>query len=198
MPGSITPKGTGYPDHRRRLFGTVSVSVRGGSVDISGTIEHILAVGTLRYIGTVQRVGRIGTVQRIGTVRYIQAGSFGYAGQLGTLNTRAQSRKSLLGTTRLHSASGSTYIGSWEEVSRYRTKTYGINASQGGSLFIIGGMLGTGPSSLTGTAYRSRIGAGTFVTNSFTEQFQFTRAIVRSGSFGSGKGTIRLARAFQA
>lgn len=111
MAGSITPKGTGFPDYSHRPFGTLSVSVRSGSVEISGTIEHIRRIGTVGYLGTqrylgrvgtvgkittgslghvtvigsVARVGRLGTVAGLGTLRYVQAGSLGRVERIGTV-----------------------------------------------------------------------------------------------------------------
>ena len=191
MPGSLTTiKGTGYPDYRRRLYGTVAVRMLGGSVDISGTIEHILAVGTLNYVGTLRKVGIVGTVRYVGTLRKVE--------RVGTIGARLTDGAVLLGSSKIHSAVGSRYIGSWEDISRFRVKSYQVLSTLGGSIYIMGGARGTSIGGLVGTMYQVKLRTSQFETFSFREDFQFARAIVQAGSVAPGKGTLRLARNFQA
>ena len=191
MPGSLsTIKGTGYPDYRRRLYGTVAVRVLGGSVDISGTIEHINAIGTLNYAGTLRRVGIVGTLNFAGTLRKVE--------RVGTIGARLTDGKVLLGSSKIHSAVGSRYIGSWEDISRFRVKSYQVLSTLAGSLYIMGGARGTNTGGLVGTQYQVNLKTDQLESFSFREDFQFARAIVRAGSVAPGKGTLRLARNFQA
>ena len=125
-------------------------------------------------------------------------GSLGGVRIIGTLGrARPTTAKRLLGTNSLHTAVGSHYVGSWEDVSPFLTKTYAILSSKHGSLFLVTGALGTHQQGLTGTTYRVQLGAGSMQATSFTDAFQWARPIVRIGSTGSGKGTLRLVRNFQ-
>lgn len=189
-PGSLsTIKGTGYPDYRRRPYGTQNVRMLGGSVDISGTIEHINAVGTLRYVGTLRQVGRVGSINYAGTLRKVE--------RVGTIAARLTDGAVLLGSSKIHSAVGSRYIGSWEDISRFRVKSYQVLSTLSGSLYIMGGARGTSIGGLVGTMYQVKLKTNAFETFSFREDFRFARAIVRTGSVVPGKGTLRLARNFQ-
>ncbi len=180
MPGSITATGVGGRDNWRNI----------------GSVSHI---NRLERMGSIDTIGRIGTLNKIGSIDYIaRIGSLSYQAALGTVNGLAFSPKRLLGTNSVHTATGSTYTGSWEDIAKYRTKTYQVFSSMGGSLHIVTGAVGTGPSTgFTGTAYKLRIGAGSAASASFTESFSFARANIRSGSVGSGKGTLRLTRSFR-
>ena len=189
-PGSLsTIKGTGYPDYRRRIYGTVAVRMLGGSVDISGTIEHILVMGTLHYTGTLRKVGIVGTVRHVGTIAKVD--------RVGTVAARLTDGKVLIGTSKVHSAVGSRYTGSWEDISRFHVKSYQVLSTLAGSLYIMGGARGTSPGGLVGTMYQMKLRTDQFETFSFREDFQYSRAIVRTGSVAPGKGTLRLARNFQ-
>ena len=254
--GSLTPKGTGRPDYRTRIAGTVKVDVRTGSVNIAGTIEHLLTIGTVktvRYMGSVGRVLNVGSVGRLGTVRYLQSGSLGAVSRVGTvksLGSIAQlaragtvqdvirlgtvkrvlnigsvgrlgtvrylqagslgkisrvgsiTRMESLGTLssrqatgtvfsdRVHTAVGSVVVSPWVDVYRFVTKSFAVKNTLGGSVHIISGFRGTGVGGGTGTYYSQRIGGGTYTMLSLTESIQFLRAITRSGSVGSGKGSL--------
>lgn len=164
-----------------------------------GKQDNVRDIGSVRSVGEVRYQARLGTV---GEVRYgARQGTIGevrYQARLGTINALSSSHKTLLGTISKHTAVGSHYPGSWEDVSRYRVKTYHVLSSLAGSLFLVGGVTGTGPSTgFTGTMYKVDLEAGTTLTASFTESIQYVRAIVRTGSVGSGKGTLRLARSFR-
>ncbi|KKK80686.1 hypothetical protein LCGC14_2821030, partial [marine sediment metagenome] len=102
--GSLTPRGSGRPDFRQQLFGTVATNVRSGSVEISGTIQHIRSIGSMNYVGSIgdvvysRRIGtlahmgtvaRVSDVTRVGTLQtlsYVQRiGTQPYVGRIGTL-----------------------------------------------------------------------------------------------------------------
>ena len=171
----------------QHYLGSVGEIAQVNRVGTVGHLGSLAGVGTLRYLGTA---GRVQYVNRLGTV-----------GELRTIGTLGRARpsiaKRLLGTNALHTAAGSHYPGSWEDISQFRTKTYSVWSSQHGSLYIITGALGTYQQGLTGTTYSVQLPSGSFEAASFTEVFQWARAIIRIGSTGSGKGTVRLARNFQ-
>lgn len=94
---------------------------------------------------------------------------------------------------RRHAGKGSTYVGSWQNVSQFQTKTLAVLSSMAGSLFTVVGALGTGVGGLTGTYDRQDLSAGTYRMISFTEAVRFVKPIVLVGSVGSGKGSLSLA-----
>ena len=216
MPGSLsTVKGTGYPDYRRRTYGTQAVRVLGGSIDISGTIEHINAVGTLRYVGTVRQVGRVGTIQQVGTVRYIQAGSLGRVERVGTIGqvgrvgtahpgtvpTELFSRRGVYTTIRgnIRLGAGSIWLGSWQHVGSYEHKTFVFKVGNpgttgGGSVAIITALQGTGATGGIGTYFGPvRIGKGSYTPLSFTEAVRYVRPWIRqhgAGAVAEHGGTV--------
>lgn len=207
--GTIEALGTLDTLRYARRVGTISAL---GSLDTLRYTRRVGTVGNAGTLDTLRYVRRVGTVGALGTVRYIQAGSLGRVARIGTvgranvtgsiarlgsLMARQTATKRLLGTNQLHVGAGSVVLGSWEDSSPFLTKTYGIVSTMAGSLFVIGGMSGTFLQGLTGTAYKVDLAAGTFAVVSFSEAFQYVRTIVRVGSVGSGKGTLRLQRNFQ-
>jgi hypothetical protein len=94
---------------------------------------------------------------------------------------------------RRHTASGSTYTGSWVLVSDRHMKTVSVLSTQGGSLHTVVGMVGTGVKGNTGTYNSLDLGAGSFSTVSTREAFQYIRTVVSVGSVGSGKGSLSIA-----
>lgn len=202
MPGSLSQiKGTGYPDYRRRSYGTQAVRVLGGSVDISGTIEHINAVGTLNYAGTLgrvrlvgslghvtvvgslARVGRVGTVGQVGTVRYIQAGSLGQITNVGSLARVGRvGTLQRVGTVRYIQAGSLGYIGRVGTlVNQPRVGTLGrvgtVRYLQAGSLGRVERIGTIGQLGRVGTAH-----PGTVPTEIFS----------RRGVYSTIRGNVRL------
>ena len=134
-----------------------------------------VAVGTVRYTGTIGRVHRVGSI--VG----------------GSLTTSSRRWAGTQLWDRIHTGAGSTYLGSWQYVGNFYVKTVAVVSTQAGSLFMVVGATGTGPTRLTGTLTRVDLGQGTYHTASFTEALQYMRPIVRVGSIGSGKGSLSVA-----
>jgi hypothetical protein len=169
-----------------------------GTVSRMGTLGQVTRLGSVGRVGSVVRVGTIGRVNVIGSAR-ISAGSVGrvgYVGRTGTLGERSFAGSTLW--DRRHTAVGSTYVGSWQYIAPYYVKTIAVLSSMAGSAFIIVGATGTGPTRQTGTLNRTDLGAGTFASLSFTEQYQYVRPIIRVGSVGSGKGSLSVSVVKQA
>ena len=179
-------------------LGTVN-RIGGGRL---GTVGHL---GTMPYLGTVNRVayiprlgtiGRLGTVPYLGTVNRIGGGRLGSIGQIGTVPAGIAYQR-FIGTPArrpVHLGQGSTWVGSWQHVGSYHTKTfqvYGRGTPAGGgigSLSLVTAVAGTGRFK-TGTYYGpSRIGS--YTSLSFTEAFRYVRPVFRKS--GTYSGTVAI------
>lgn len=202
FPRDLEARGTGLPDFQtavQSVTGTIAVV---GSVRAIGSLQFVSVIGTLRRTGYV---ARLGTIRRVGTVRYLQAGSLGYVKRVGTIaQVGSIARVESIGTVRIIVAGqdvvtavdvqarlrsgtamrdriplgpGSSWMGSWQDVANYFTKTYAVRAAGSAAYFsIITGMMGSGVGGATGTFLGSvRIGVGSYKSYNFTEAFQFTR-----------------------
>ncbi len=191
--------------------GTIGVmpDLRVGTIGNVGTIGYVKRLGTVGHVGTIPQVGRVGSLgyqTRLGTLGHL--GSQPYLGsvnrlayvlRVGTVGAHAwQMGGSISGSQwdRRHTEAGSTYVGSWVDVSRFRTKTTAVRSSSSGSLFLVVGIAGTGVAGGTGTYYQARLGQGSYNSVSFTEAHRFLKPIVKPGSVGSGKGTLTLMQEF--
>ena len=177
----------------------VSYVARTGTVP--GTLQRVIYVartgtvpGTLSRISYVPRIGTLrGTIQRVayvartgtvpGTIQRVN-----YVGRLGTVGQREFGGTAMWNNR--HTAVGSTYVGSWQYIAPYYMKTISVLSSLAGSIFVVVGATGTGPTRNTGTLNRTDLGGGSFASLSFTEHYQYVRTIVRTGSVGSGKGSL--------
>lgn len=187
-----------------------------GRIGSIGDVAYVNRMGTLGYIGrtgTIQNVGtlnivnytrRIGTVPRIGSVRYIGTvnrlggGYLGTVGRIGTahVGTVSTIQKGMELTTRSLRysalAEGSTWVGSWQHVGSFRTKTIHISGRGTpmgggiGSMAIVAGLHGT-ERWRTGT-YLGLVRIGSPSWFSFTESIRYVRPVVRKS--GTYRGTI--------
>lgn len=209
FPRSLIPKGTGVPDFQSKVQQVT------GSLSVVGSLQHI------RTLGTVQYVREVGTLRNLGTMRYLRAGSLGRVERVGTVG-----RITSLGTVRTRIAAqdittavdiqarlqsgtvmrdrrplgpGSVWAGSWQDITDYFQKTYIARAiGSAGSLYIILGATGTGPTHATGTLSSTRVGAGSYVPVSFTHAVQFTRPVLRAaGAAQNARGSFTVALARQ-
>jgi len=177
--------------------GTVHKIDRLGTLDEmtrAGTLNRIAGgrVGTLGRLGTVHYVERVGTIQRLGTAKYLgTVGKVNYIPRLGTVSARLFSGIGAGFGPGTHVARGSWYLGSWIDVSRFRTKTLVIHPSSlSGTIHIMTSVLGNATE--YGTYYSARVGKGSYTIKSFTEVPKEVRAIFEaSGSSVTGKGTLR-------
>lgn len=173
-----------------------------------GRIGSVGRVGSQPYLGTVNRIGggRIGSVGNLGSQKYlgtvnrIGGGRVGTVGRLDTLGTLGRARfmstyqwsntGGYKGTIR--GSPGVTFIGSWIDISRYYNKTISVKQTSGGSLFVVTGHVGTTFPRMTGTYSSRRIGVGSYVQVSFTENFTHVRALFRhSGATAGGGGVVQ-------
>lgn len=168
---------------------------------VPGTLQRVNYVprigttpGTLARVSYVSRLGtmpgtfsRISYVARTGTVPgTIQR--VAYTARVGTVGERTFGGTALWNNR--HIGVGSTYVGSWQYIAPYYMKTISVLSTLAGSIFLVVGATGTGPTRNTGTLNKTDLGAGTFASLSFTEHYQYIRPIVRTGSVGSGKGSL--------
>ena len=184
----------GSPPHTLQHLGTVE------KINYIGTIGRIRSQGTIATLGTVLltvHVGTIGKINRLGTQKWLgtvqrlsyvaRTGSLGYLSRLGTIARREQVSETEWGG--LHISRGSIYVGSARRVDGYNVKTLSLRSTFPGTLEIISSLRGTGIDS--GTYYRSRVGAGSYNTFSWTEAlYQEKTRFVASGSSNTGKGTL--------
>lgn len=190
-----------------RYQGRLGSVGRSGSAPYLGTVNRLAGgrLGSLGSVGRVTYVARVGSVGRIvGTSPVsVKSGTLTSLMRLGSLaqGSITIARRNFAGTViwdRRHAGVGSTYVGSWQYIGPYRVKTVVVRSSLAGSLFIVLGPTGTGIGNNTGTYNSTDLGAGTYHPVSFTEAFAYMRPIVRTGSVGSGKGTLTVSLMRQA
>lgn len=189
--GSIDPKGTGRPDFTYLAHGTAAVVLRGGSVDVRrGSLGRVASLGTMGRVNYQGSLGHLRDVGSLARVNYI--GTLNRVARVGSLAARYITGTPFFTTGTRHVAVGSTLVGDWINVERFRTKTFHAKLSMGGSFHIVTGFRGSDGLGGTGTYYSTRIGQGSYNIFSFTEAVRFARPVVRSGSVASGKGTATL------
>lgn len=195
---------------RAGTLGRLVYANRLGSVQNLGSLRYVQA-GTL---GKVTRVGtqawlnyanRLGTVQKLGSLRYIQAGTLGKVTRVGSLTRvnelgtlSARRTEGTVWSNRVHTAVGSTVVGAWIDVMKWRNKSLAFWNTLGGSLHVVTGFRGSGVNGATGTYYSQRLGAGTYTVLSLSETIFFIRPVTRSGSVAPGKGTLTVMLNLQA
>jgi len=207
---ALTTRGAGKPDYsgrssedtldalRRKFVGSQqmwsgSVVVRG----FIGSIEYLHRLGTTHYVERMGTVGHVGSqpyLGYVGTAR-VRSGSIRttFAAQDIMVGVDQQARyytgAIIRGSARL--GKGTFWIGSWQGIGSFRTKSYFYRLSRGGSIGVVVGMTGSGQADHTGTYYGPvRIGAGSLQTVSFTEAFGFARPFL----VGGGTSRVSLGR----
>ncbi len=182
--------------------GSLGYLGRAGSIGSVGRVSYVPRVGSIGRIGSIGSIGRVGYVPRVGSLGRVESGSLGriaYVGRTGTIGAHAWYKGGSVGASqwdRIHTGKGSTYVGSWVNIERFRTKTFAVRSTVSGTLSLVTGIVGSGPTGITGTYAQMRLGVGSYVALSFTEAMRFVKPIVTVGSVGSGKGTLSLAAAF--
>ena len=122
------------------------------------------------------------TILRLGTVSNL--------GRLGTLANSFKHIKTVSVRDRVRLGAGSSWIGSWQHIGSYESKTFGFNVgntgtSGGGSIGIVAGLTGTGVAGMTGTYLSpTRIGKGTVTFQVVTGAFRYVRPWVRQHGLG--------------
>ena len=96
---------------------------------------------------------------------------------------------------RANIAAGEEKVTPWSDsVRQYLTKTVMVRAHGcTGTLSIITGFIGTRRNDATGTYYQSRVGVGSYLLNTFTEQVGYLRASFKA----SIPGSVTMAARFQ-
>lgn len=181
--------------------GSMGYVARVGSVNYIVRMGSVGRIGSQPYVGSVNRLGggRVGSLGYLGSVRYVGSvnrfggGRIGSAANLtGSIYIQGQKFAGTVMRQNIGLGPGSTWVGSWQYIADWRNKTFAVRSlggTNGGSLSLIAGLTGTTQTRLTGTYYGpARIGAGSFVTTSFTEHFQYIRPIVRMS--GQRRGTL--------
>lgn len=202
--------------NRVAAVGSLNVVTRVTGLGTLATISRVTGLGTLATVNKVTGLGSLSTV-----VKVTQVGSIGNlsridaAGSLrisrledaGTLQIRQMGRRYISGegrgtTPRL--GPGSIWTGSWQHIGSFQTKTLmvkmsGTAATGKGSVWVIGGMHGTGENDGTFSYYNNSIGKGSADTFSFTESMRYARARVRQhgGAGGEPGGTVQVRWGFQ-
>lgn len=146
--------------------------------------------------GSIQ-VGTVRRINSVGTVRNIVAGQLVMTG----IDIQARYRPGTVMRDRRPLGQGSTWLGSWQDISNYRRKTYTFQSlGTPGSFAAIVGLVGSGVSGATGTVHLRRIGRGSYGTYEFEGAFRYTRPWFRrgGGTFVAGRGTVTVAFARQA
>jgi len=95
---------------------------------------------------------------------------------------------------------GSIWVGSWQDIENYQTKTYEVRAIGSASSFaVITGMMGTGVTGATGTYFGpTRIGAGSRASFSFREAHRYTRPYLQAmGGAENARGSYSVMMARQ-
>jgi len=187
---SLEAKGTGRPDYTQKVY-------RLGSISYLGTINYVDRLRTIGVIGTIHKIGTVYNVVRLGSIHNIEGGVLGsihrvgtlhYAERLGTIGhlgtTASHIRARDLISEALVSGSrigqGSIYLGGWSHIGSYYNKTYLFKLSRGGSVSVMGAILGTATDMGT---YRgpTRIGKGTLTLENFTAGFRYSRPVIIGG-----------------
>ena len=187
-------------------IGSVNYVRQIGTVNRVGTVSYVERLGTQAYLGRVGTIasqlgGNIGTILNlaggnIGTLKTVQGGNIGTLAYSGTLGARNFTTVKIRDRQRM--GPGSVWVGSWNDISKYLTKSFtirgfGSQAAAAGSFSIIVGLAGTGVDGGTGTYYGPiAIAHGSFVTKSFTEAIGFARPYFQHSGTYAGSVTIML------
>lgn len=201
--------------HKIDRIGTLDEITTIGSVAKVGSIGGVQFIGSLsiiNWVTTVDRLNKLGSITRLTSAGTVQANLVGgaigtqqrlnYVNKLGTIqsghlndigtvpiSSRFEDYSILRNNVRL--GAGSTWVGSWQYIGSYQTKTFLLNVgnpgtSGGGSISLVAGLYGTGIGQ-TGTYYGpTRIGKGTFDPITFTEVFRYARPVVRMHGNAAG------------
>ena len=195
--GTIAAIGTVLMTVSVRRIGTVD------EVTSLGTLNRIAGgrVGTLGRLGTVHYVERIGTISHIGSSPYVgTVNRIAYSSRVGTIGQAGTTQNvvragGFIGTAyrrAIHLGQGSTWVGSWQHIGSFRTKTFSVmgRGTPGGggigSVALMTAVSGT-QRFKTGT-YFGLVRVGSYYPFSMTESIRYARVLVKKS--GTYSGTV--------